>query len=183
MGFMNFFKKRDPRIKTDPLSDLILSKLKKGYYVDYDLKTWEVSAANRYEWGEDDTTWEWQLQSYDDVIYLEREFDDEDYWCISRKLPFSRLDPHLIRRIVSSNETPDTIVFEGTTYSLDETGGAHFFGDASTVGREVFKWDYLDSTETKNLTIEQWGENDYELSVGTSVQEYQFSDILPSEAK
>lgn len=183
MGFMDFFKKKRSQDELDPLSDLTLAKLKKGYYVDYDMKTWEVTAANRYEWGEQDTTWEWQLQCHDDIIYLEREFDDEEYWCISRKVPFKRLDPDVRKQITRSDDPPETIVFEETVYYLDETGGARFFGDGASVGRELFVWDYMDETEKKNLTIEQWGDNEYELAVGVSVQEYQFSDILPCAVK
>ncbi|SLM33216.1 conserved hypothetical protein [Desulfamplus magnetovallimortis] len=182
MGLMDFFKKKLHLNGPDPLN-LTLASMKKGYYVDYDMKTWQVTSCNRYEWGPRDITWEWQLQCHDDVIYLEREHDDEDYWSISRKIPFSRLDPGIREKIIRSDEAPDNLLFEGTVYYIDETGGAHFFGNDSVQGQEVFKWDYADETETKYLTIEQWGDNDYELSVGTSVQEYQFSDILPSEIK
>ena len=55
-----------------------------------------------------------------------------------------------------------------------------YYKDNADSGREIFKWDYADDTEKFWLTIEQWGENDYELSKGRSVEEYQFSNILPS---
>jgi hypothetical protein len=44
----------------------------------------------------------------------------------------------------------------------------------------MFKWDYADDSGKYSLTIEQWGETDYELSVGREVEEYQFSNILPN---
>ena len=181
MGFMDFIKKKVTGSDPDPLSDLTLAKLKKGYYLDYDMKTWQVTAANRYEWGEEDITWEWQLQCHDDTIYLEREYDDEDTWSISRKVPFGKLDPQVRETLIKSEEAPDTILFEGTTFYIEETGGAYFFSDGSENGRPVFVWDYLDDSESQILSIEQWGDNDYELAVGMLVEEYQFSDILPSK--
>ena len=33
----------------------------------------------------------------------------------------------------------------------------------------------------KYLGIEQWGENDFEASLGEPVEEYQFTNILPRE--
>lgn len=183
MGFMDFIKKKMSGSDPDPLSDLTLSKMKKGYYVDYDMKTWQVTAVNRYEWGEDDITWEWQLQSHDDILYLEREFDDVEAWTLSRKVPFGKLDPQVREELIRSDEAPDTILFNGTEYYIEESGGAHFYADGSQTGRPVFVWDYLDDSEKEILTIEQWGDNDYELAVGTLVEEYQFSDILPSEMK
>ena len=182
MGIFDFFKKKTEHQSPDPVSGLTLDNLKKGYYVDYDMKTWQVMSANRYDWGNGDLTYEWQIQSFDDILFLEREPDDEDYWCISRKIPFGRLDPSVIKAIKNTDDPPETITFEGSTYYLDETGGALFFKDDNTLGKEVFKWDYTDDTENMNLTIEQWSDTEYEVSLGQRVEEYQFTDILPSES-
>lgn len=179
MGIFDFFKKTADQQKPDPTA-LSLDALKKGYYLDYDMKTWQVVSANRYDWGEGDVTYEWQLNSFDENIFLEREPDDEDYWCISRKLPFNRLDESTKNAIKNTNEPPESITFEDITYYLDETGGALFFKDDDVRGKEVFKWDYTDKTEDMNLTIEQWGEMEYELCLGQRVEAYQFTDILPA---
>ena len=77
MKIRDFFKK-NKKDELDPLSDLSLSGLKKGYLVDYDLKTWEVSAYNYYDWSEGDISHEWQLRSGDQVVYLEMESEPED---------------------------------------------------------------------------------------------------------
>ncbi len=179
MGITDFFKKKK-NVSPDPVSGLTLASMKNGYFVDYDLKTWEVVSTGRYDWGSGDISYEWQLAAHDDTVYLEREADDEDYWTVSRKLPFQRLDPMVKKRLAASNDPPDTIVFEDKKYFLSETGGALYYKDNDSSGREMFKWDYADDTEKFWLTIEQWGENDYELSKGRSVEEYQFSNILPS---
>jgi len=179
MGLFDFFKKKPGAESVDPISGLTLKKMKTGYYVDYDLNTWQVVSTNRYDWGEGDITHEWQLESHDDTLFLELEPDDEDYWSISRKRPFRSLDEGVRRVITESDDAPDTISFEGKTFSLDETGGALFFKDDAP-GREVFKWDYVDDSGKFYLTIEQWGETEYELSLGQKAEEYQFSSILPN---
>jgi hypothetical protein len=177
MGLFDFFRKKPPEIP-DPLSDLTLATMKSGYFVDYDLTTWEVTSVNHYDWGSGDITYEWQISSHDDTLFLEREPDDEDFWCVTRKLPFAALDERVRRQIRETDEPPDTLVHDGKTYFLEETGGARFFRNQEP-GKEMFKWDYTDETGNDILSIEQWGENDYEVCLGHRVYEYQFSNILP----
>ena len=163
------------------MTDVPLSKLKAGYFLDYDMKSWSVEASNRYDWGSGDLTYEWQLTSHDETIYLEREPDDEDSWSVSKKIPIGELGPGVREHIIEQDDPPDQIVFGGTTYHLDEMGGGHFYQGGKGPGRELLKWDYADESGAKYLTIEQWGEQDFEASVGHPVQEYQFENILPGE--
>ncbi len=180
MGIFDFFKKKSDKEEFDPLSDLTLAKMRKGYFVDYDLKTWEVISSSYYDWGEGDKSYEWQLKSSDDIIYLELEVDDEEYWCISRKIQTRALGSEIFDKIIEDEDPPDEIVYENTTFYLDESGGGLYHLDSTGAGRELFKWDYTDNSEKKILTIEQWGENEFEASYGDVVEEYQFTNILPS---
>ena len=73
MGWKDFFglgKKKVRKEEPDLISDLSLAKLKKGWFVDFDDKSWQVEAYNYYDWGSRDITHEWQLKSHDDTIYL-----------------------------------------------------------------------------------------------------------------
>lgn len=180
MGILDFFKKNKDK---DMLSvtDLTLSDLEKGYMVDYDLKTWEVMAHNWYDWGGRDITHEWQLKGIDEVVYLERESDDTDDWSLNRKLPFAQLGPEVKKHLIETGDPPDEIVFEGVTYYLEETAGGHFYKDGQSPGKEMLRWSYEDDTEERYLGIEQWGEQDFDASIGQPVEEYQFTNILPSE--
>ncbi len=180
MGIMDFFKKKKTDKGPDPLSGLTLDTLKKGYYLDYDMKTWEVLAVNTYDWGDNDITYEWQLQSHDDTLFLEMENDDEMFWSISRKVPLRKLDQRIITQLKNGEDPPETLPFEGEVFYLEETGGGHFHADGAEQGREMLQWCYEDDDGTRFLTIEQWGETEFELSLGKKVEEYQFSDILPS---
>ena len=180
MGWKDFFKKKqspDP----DPLADLTLSNLKIGYFLDWDLKTWEVTSCHYYDWGAGDRTTEWQLTSSDDTVYLEREADDDVFWYVSRKISLNKLGQDVKAHILAHEDPPEEIVFEDVTYTLEDSGGGKFFKDGAGSGSELIKWDYEDDAGTKFLSIEQWGENSFEASAGFEVQEYQFSNILPRD--
>ncbi len=179
MGIKDFFKKKKPK-GPDPITELTLAKLQAGYYVDYDMKTWEVTAYNIYDWGPGDIAHEWQLKGIDDTIYLERECEDEEYWSISRKIPINRLGSGIKEHIIAHEDPPDEISYEDTTYYLEESGGGHFLKGGKGPGKELLKWDYEDESGKKYLSIEQWGENDFEASAGMPAEEYQFTNILPS---
>jgi len=83
MNWNPFRKKTD---EVDPVVDFTLSDLKPGYVVDYDLKTWKVTAQNHYDFDGDRVN-EWELTCADEVMYLDREEDDGLCWTISRKVP------------------------------------------------------------------------------------------------
>jgi hypothetical protein len=181
MGWKDFFQKKTDKTE-EPLSDLTLSKLKPGFYVDWDMKTWEVVSAGFYDWGGSEITYEWQLKTADDTVYLEYESDDEEYWSISRKINFGTLDPGIKKHIMEFGDPPDEITYNNHTYYLEETGAGHFFKDSrQTSGQELIAWNYEDEEGEKFLTVEQWGESSFEASTGFTVEEYQFTDILPGK--
>ena len=180
MGIFDFLKK-DKDKGPDPISGLSLKNMKAGYLVDYDLKTWEVTAYNVYDWGEGDKSYEWQLASGDEVVYLEVEFDDEDDWSLNRKLPFGKIGSKVRDHIIEHGDPPDEVVVDGTTYYLEEMAGGHFLKDGEGLGQPMLRWDFEDDSGKKYMGIEQWGEEDFEASTGIPVEEYQFSNILPRE--
>lgn len=184
MGWKEIFgfgsKKEDEEAPVaDPLKDLTLANLQPGFFVDYDLKTWEVTAYNYYDWGHGDTTHEWQLKSHDETLYLQKESDDEDEWSVSRPIPFERLGPKIGEYIQENDDPPDEVVYDKTTYFLDTFGGGYFYRDGQGQGQEFLAWDYADESGERYLTVEQWGDEEFEASEGWPVESYQFTNILP----
>lgn len=175
MGFMDRFKKKD---RIDPLKDLVLSKMKAGWFVDYDLITWEVTAVNLYDFDGDEAI-EFQLKSAEETVYLEFESDDEDFWSFNRKIPFAKLGTEVRDYFQTHDGPPEKITYEDLTYYLDEEAGGHFLKNGEEPGREMIRFSYVDDSEKKILEIEQWGEKDFEASTGIVVEEYMFSNILP----
>ncbi len=183
MGFTDFFRKKKKQEPTfDPLKDLVLSKLKPGYFLDYDLKSWTVKRYNVYDWGDGMITEEWEIKSGNETCYLDREDDDEVEWTLSRRLPFKKLDADgsIARTIKKNDDPPGEISYEGKAYYLEESGGGYFQRDGKGIGTEFLTWNFEAESGEEFINIEQWGENDFSASIGIYVEEYQFSNILPS---
>lgn len=182
MAFWDWLKRLFGEEKQEiDLLNLSLPDLKKGYLVDYDLKTWQVKSHNIYDF-DGDRAEEWELYSGDDRVYLEGEKDDEYEWSINRKIEFSALGKDVEDHLIEHHDPPQEIVYDGTRYILEESGAGYFFPDGRVAGDEMIYWDYEDETEDKLLSIEQWGEGEFEASVGRTVKEYEFQNILPQQA-
>ena len=176
---MDLLKKKGQK-KPDIIKGLSIKTMKAGFLLDFDLKTWEVTSVNHYDWG-GDLTYEWQLKTHDDTLYLEFEDDDEDLFSVSRKIPIGKIDKKIIDQIIKDGDPPEEIQFDGTPYFLDETAGGKFYKDRGEMGKEMVKWDFIDDSGKKYLTIEQWGEADFEASEGYPAYEYQFTNLLPGK--
>ena len=176
----NPFKKKEAEPEIDPLRDLTLSNLKPGYMVDYDLKTWQVTAHHRYDY-DGDWTDEWELTCADEVRFLEREEDDGVAWAFTRKIPLSDIEEDLRAYLREHEDPPEEVTCGGVSYSGESSDVGQFHKDGAGLGEEFIVWNYVDSSGKQVLAIEQWGDDEYEASVGEVVEEYQFSNILPSE--
>jgi hypothetical protein len=177
MNWNPFKTKEEPEL--DPLADLVLANLKPGYILDYDLKTWKVDAHHTIDY-EGDKADEWVITCADETIYLEREDDDEPTLGISRKIRLSDLDGDIRIHMKNNDDPPEEITHNGITYYADSSSVGQFYENGEGAGQEFIVWDYEDDSEKRTLCIEQWGEDEFEASVGEVVEEYQFSNILPA---
>ncbi len=179
MAWNRIFGKKKNEEEFDPFLDLVLSKLKVGYLLDYDLKTWEVTEYNKYDWDNDTYNHEWELKSGSEVVYLECEDDDEPEWVLAKKIPFRKLGPGLSKHIQENGDPPDELKYEGVTYHLEDGSGGYFCKGGGKERAEFLYWEFLDESGEQILTVEQWDEDDFEASLGLYVEEYQFTHILP----
>lgn len=179
MVWNRMFGKKNKDDDFDPFQDLVLSKLKVGYLVDYDLKSWEVTEYNKYDWDNGFYSHEWELKSGNEVVYLECEDDDEPEWILAKKIPFKSLGPGLGKHIREKEDPPNQLKYNDATYHLEEGGGGYFCKGGGKERAEFLYWEFLDESGEQILTIEQWDENDFEASVGKYVEEYEFTNILP----
>ncbi len=174
----NPFKKKQEEPEIDPLVDLSLATLQVGYLVDYDLTTWKVTAHNRYDY-DGDWTDEWELSSANEVRYLEREEDDEVSWVIYRKISLDAIEEDVADHILEHEDPPETVTCEGVEFEAESSDAGHFHRNGAEDGKPFVNWTYVDDSDRQVLLIEQWGENEFEASLGEIVKEYQFSNILP----
>ncbi len=182
MGLFDFFRRpkpaNDEELAIDPLHDLILPKLRVGFMLDFDDKTWEVTAYHRYEFDQQFVD-EWELTHGRVKRYLERGGEDDDDWSWSQKIPIGALDGNLRQHIIDHDDPPDRITYKGTTYYLDESVAGYFYKDGNRAPQELIKWEFEHEDEEHFVTIEQWGETEFEAAEGRYVEEYQFTNILP----
>lgn len=177
MSFWDRFKKpEEPEL--DPLKDLVLDKLRPGYLLDYDLKTWEVTAYSRYDYGDDGSD-EWELTNDRDVRYLERYEDDEVEWTLAQKIPIGKLEGDIRQHILDHEDPPDEVVYNGRSYYLEDSSGGYYFPNGQEPRQEFIAWEYSDEAGEHFVTIEQWSETELEASESFYVQDYQFTNILP----
>ncbi len=177
MSLKDLFRKKDDD-EFDPIADLVLSKLKIGYMLDYDLKTWEVTDAYHYDYGEGCITQEWELSSGREILYLGRSEDDEVTWKSYKKLPIGAIDGDVRKHIIENDDPPNQIVCKDKTYYLDESGSGRMHKEGQKPTEFVY-WDFIDEEDESFVTIEQWGETEFESSSGIYVEEYEFTNILP----
>ncbi len=177
MGLIDFFKKKEDDI--DPFKDLVLSKLRVGFLIDFDMKTWQVTAYSRYDFGEGYFADEWELTTGREKRYLERSEEDNVEWCLAKKIPIGAIDADIRQHIIDHEDPPEQITCKGKTYYLDESGSGNMYEDGEGRAKEFVYWDFIDDDDENFLTIEQWSETEFEASEGIYVEEYQFSNILP----
>ena len=158
--------------------DLRLEKMKAGYLVDYDMKTWEVAACNTYDY-DGFKTQEWELKYNEEVLFLERSLEDGKVeWVLSRAVSLDQISGDIAAAVGRGEEPPEEVAFSGDTYWAAESSGGTFERGGSGQQRNFISWSY-EAEGDKLLFVSQWGENEFSAYAGQYVQEYQFSDILP----
>ena len=177
MALKDWFKKKDD---FDPLKDLELSKLRIGFLVDFDMQSWQVTGACRYDYGEGYVTDEWELTSGHDKLFLERSQDDDILWTLSKKIPMGAIDGDIRKHIIAHDDPPDQIIYNEKSYYLDESGTGRLHKQDNTA-KEFVYWEFIDEADQNFVTIEQWTETEFEAAAGYHVEEYQFTNILPGE--
>ena len=180
MGLFDFLKSKNDE-ELDPLKDLVLKKIRPGYMLDYDMKTWQVTGYNVYDYGDGYKSEEWELTSGNEIRYLELYQDDQVEWSLGKKIPIGTVEGNVRQHIIDHDDPPEQIKYQETTYFLDESGAAYFLKDGKEPRQEFVYWTFIDESEEKYLSIEQWGEKEFEASSGIYVEDYQFTNILPGE--
>lgn len=179
MGLFDIFKnKKDQEKHYDP-TNIKVTDLEKGYLLDYDLETWTVTKMSEYDWGNNFFTREFVMVSKGKKLYLHIEEDDELIITLSENIKYRKLGYEVIDFIELNGKPPKKINYQNVTYFLDEEAPGFYRNTDTEDWEELISFDYLDEGEEKCLTIEQWGDNDFEASVGKIIKPIDISNILP----
>ncbi len=176
----DFFKKKkkEEEPSYNP-TNIQLIDMRRGFFVDYDLKTWEVLEEFEYDWGNNNFSYEYKLESMGDVCFLSIEETQPLRCVISRKINFNRLDESVEREIKSNERPPKKIVLDGVEYFRNTENAGYFRNISESEWYEFMSWDYLDKTEKQTLTIVQWDDEEFESFTGKVSGGYEFSNIIP----
>lgn len=174
-----FFKKK--KLDYDPI-DLSVMDLKPGFIFDYDLRDWEVKETNTYDWGGNCFSWDHKITDGKDTFFLGVEEDDELELCLMKPLSLRMLNINPMDEYASRNTLPKQVIADGEIFELDEEAPGYFgSGVEPKEWTEMINYDYISrSDSSRYLCIEQYGEREFEATIGHAIQAYEISRINPA---
>ena len=182
IAMFGLFKKKKEEPDYD-VTNLTVRDLKQGFILDYDLKTWVVKEEYEYDWGDNNFSKEYMLDSGDDTIYLGVENRGELFITATKDIKLRVLGENIAEETAKNEKPPDRLVYENETYYLD-SDSAGYFNDI-TKGtddwEELISWEYLTEDETKIINITQWDERNFDSVAGVVIKEFSISNIVPAE--
>ena len=151
----------------------------KGYIFEYGIETWTVTALFEYDWGNNYFTREFVIKNGTIEKFLHIEDDGGLVVTLSEKVKLRKLGEDVCDYMESNQKPPKKINYKGVTYYLDEkTPGYSKEIDAAN-WEELVSYNYLDEEEEKTLSIEQYDDEEFEVSKGIIIKEIEISNILP----
>ena len=183
MAWFDFFKKKK-QYDYDPTT-MQVTDLDVGFLLDYDLSHWMVKEVLTYDWGDQCFSKTYRIENEQKTLFLCVETEAGLELSIYEKLPKGVLDTDIVSYYQEHQKLPNMVVCKGQTFRLQETCPGHMQsrtqkGDAEN-WQPVMCNDYESSTTSKLLSIEQWGDLEFEISRGKTIKEFEISNIVPSE--
>jgi len=178
--FNLFKKKKEPEYD---ITNLKITDLDVGFVFDYDLKSWIVREKYEYDWGSNNFSYEFKIDSGDDVAFLSLEDDGQINLGLFRPIKIRKIDEDVADEIVKNEKAPRQLHYEGQTFYLDADSAGYFrdCGKPSEDWEEVISFEYLDDEETQILSITQWDDETFEASIGIVLQSHEISNLLPGQ--
>ncbi len=179
MGLFDFFKKKEP---TYDANNIMITDLDIGFVFDYDLKSWMVKNIYQYDWGNNNYSYEYLIESGDSQKFLSVSQEDGLELSVGEKVKLRKIDDSFADAITQNNRPPKKIFYDNKEFFFDEES-AGYFNDVSAKSdswEEFVSWEYCDDDEDYLITIEQWDEREFDASYSKYIEEYEISNILPA---
>ncbi len=182
-----FKKKKEEEKKTDFLdvTNMRVNQMRKNGFVDYDLKTWQVTAVYEYDWGNNYWADEFQLVQADETAYLYVEEDGGHLDCsIAYKININEVDSEdgkdVVDHILDKEQPPRKVLYRGELFIKEKESLGHFrdTNDGPDDWSEFVTWTFHNKDKTKSLNIEQWGEQEFAAAVSQPIGELMFSNFI-----
>jgi hypothetical protein len=176
----NIFKNKK-KTNYDPLN-IQVTDIKKGFVFEYDLKEWHVVAEYTYDWGNNEFSKEFKISSGDDMKFLSVEEDDEVEVILFEKIRLNKIEENILDEIARNHKPPDEITYQQQKYFFESESPGYFKEEGTQKEwLELMSWDYYNDPGDTVITIEQWGEREFEASVGKLLKPFEISNIIPAE--
>ncbi len=182
MGFFNkLFSKKEETPHYDS-TNIRIQDLDLNFVFEYDLSTWKVEKMFEYDWGDNYFTQEYQIYNGEETLYLGVEDDDELEVTIGKKIKLRKLGATVVNHLMEQQTAPSSVVFQDEKFILLEEapGYCNDVSKGEDNWEEFIAWDFENEAGTKVLTIEQWGEKEFEASIATYIKPFEISNILPA---
>lgn len=174
MGLFDFFKK-----KKEININYTVNDLKKGFFVDYFLQSWEVKKVDIYDWGNNRTSREYLIDSGTERQYLHVEDEGQLVCTLSKDLELNQLPTGFLNHIVQQDDAPQQLVYKNETYQRISSAQG-FCGEEGSNEKDWSKFvNWMFENENGFISIDRWGEEEFSAATGKYVQEIEFSNILP----
>jgi hypothetical protein len=162
----------------DPVR-LSLNDVRKGFLLQYDLKTWEVAFETQYDWAGQASERQLQLVSEDGqdlLLYLQADLAITTPWLESK------LDAYQMKggqfHIQKDGDEIVRIDFSGNSYLLaSKSQGRLFVGSAD--GQQAQQWMYLSADRQHSLRLVKPEQGPMSTFMGAKAHSHQFSNLLP----
>lgn len=176
-----FKKKKEPKYD---VTNLQITDLDVGFIFEYDLKNWVVKEKYEYQWNTNNFSYEYKIDSGDDVAFLSVEDEGVLKLGIFRPMKIRKIDEDVADEIARTEKAPRQIHYNGEQYFLNSDTAGHFRECAKKTEdwEELISFEYLTEEENKIVSISQWDEETFEASEGISIESYQISNIIPGSS-
>ena len=152
-----------------------LDKLREGFTLKLKNTVYKIIEIGEYDWNGDGRSIEYIIKSKDnnEQAFLEVEFFKGDFEIYFSKAVF--VDIEILKDALKTQE----IVFQGHQFFLEE----HYKGAYKNLTNRA-SWKSLSSymffnNKRKNLTIEHWEDNTYEVFYGEKIKTKNIKNITP----
>jgi len=172
-------KKASAAEDIDTQIDFEVKDLKKGYFLDYDLKTWQITDFAVYTWDNGIKDYETTLFDGIEKLYLTYETSNEAssmYWDVKIDMVWKAA-----RQLIRGDKdlSMNTFAYKGQDY--------HFAGEGSALVRNskesygMVNW-LFESADTKQLvSINKYDDGFIDAYAGIKLSKHQISNITPGK--
>lgn len=177
-----FFKKKPKDTPHYDPTNISISDMRKGWFVDYDDKTWQAVEEYEYDWGKNRFSYEFMLQNGDgETLYLSLMERDGLECTMTQKLRFGTLPQaeEIEDSVQRTDKPPRELIINNIRFYRERETPGYFRNIDKEEFSEFIVWEYRDDSELYILEVEQWGDDEFELYIGRMVPERQLSNITP----